>query len=1118
MKRLLLCLPARSASLALRSTGSLAQLCSLCSLLRLAASAKLGALLTLGVLVASLGLLPSRSAAVQTAARAALGFHVARGDAVHLEAARRAGGEFVVVVFSWRDIQPTPDRTYWEAPDAAVRGAQFYGLQLLARLDQPPDWALAAGDAAPWRLDAYADFARQVAQRYGSRLAGVILWNEPNLSLEWGGRRPDPAGYVALLRAAYPAIKAVAPDLPVLMAGLASTLGHGDEAMADLDFLEGVYAAGGRNYFDALAAHPYGFGQPPEQPPATDRLNFRRLELLRRAMEAHGDEDKPVWITEMGWRTRAPSPADAWQVVTPQQQAEYTLDAMAWSRRRYPWVAGIGLWELNAVADDYGYALWEGSGKTTPAYDALAARAGPQPVFPANPPDSRRAVEVLAPDVAIRLGDVGTLHPHWVHLQRGPRGVRTEWQGEFFLTPQQAQRTYDLLLETMQVDQPTNRVFINGREIGRLQPRGRPDATSTWTTQRLWVPAEALRPGVNTLRVAVGLRHPARQYADWRWENLQFRHVRLDAPLSLSSPWLQRWEALPSPGGWSETHRLRLGPDGDLWLTANRAGQVWLDAGQGLRAAAANRSDLVFVDVLATRRGVLAATDRGLVWRPAEGRAWQPTVAAPGAYAYVVAQVGDAFYTGFEGLGLWRADQPAGPWQPVALNRRTVYDIALAADGRLLLATDRGVYALDPARPAAWERFPPLPDDPTPWPGTVYRLTVGRGGRWLAHARDRLWRWEGAGWKAFGPALPGRLFTVVDCCDLGALVGTSGQGVWRLGAGGWQRLDDGSLDGVDVHDLLLTRRQLFAATGVGLFRSTDGVRWEPVPGLPATVSDLLAPPAAPTAWLAATPAGVYRRLARGAAWQRISPPWTAWDLAVGPANRVFVARSGGLAWTDAPTAGDVAWRPAAGLEGVTFFGVTPHPTDADTVWAGTWGNNVAVSKDGGATAAPLHNGLETLSALDVLWHATPGQVTIATIEGLYRTDDNGRSWFKLPGPLTHQTVYTLLQTDDGVLWAGAADGLWLSRDYGATWERAPGFPDVTVLRLGQVQAAGRRWLWAGSEGMGLWLSEEGGQRWRFGGLEGRSVYALLADRSAAPERLVAATDAGLWAAPLPPSP
>jgi ligand-binding sensor domain-containing protein len=182
------------------------------------------------------------------------------------------------------------------------------------------------------------------------------------------------------------------------------------------------------------------------------------------------------------------------------------------------------------------------------------------------------------------------------------------------------------------------------------------------------------------------------------------------------------------------------------------------------------------------------------------------------------------------------------------------------------------------------------------------------------------------------------------------------------------------------------------------------------------------------------------------------------------------------------------------------------------LWAGTWGNDIGVSQDGGETLVSLGNGLETLSVLDILWHPSPGQVTAATIEGLYRTDDGGRSWFQLPGPLTRQTIYNLLQTDDGTIWAAAADGLWASADYGVTWARAEGMPITTVVRLGLLATArGDTWFWAGTEGAGLWLSNDGGQTWYFGGLTDRTIYNLLSD-PLQPNRLVAATEQGLFEA------
>jgi ligand-binding sensor domain-containing protein len=145
--------------------------------------------------------------------------------------------------------------------------------------------------------------------------------------------------------------------------------------------------------------------------------------------------------------------------------------------------------------------------------------------------------------------------------------------------------------------------------------------------------------------------------------------------------------------------------------------------------------------------------------------------------------------------------------------------------------------------------------------------------------------------------------------------------------------------------------------------------------------------------------------------------------------------------------------------------------------------------------------------LAILRHVSPGQFTVSTIEGLFRSDDGGTSWFKLPGDLAQQTVYALHQSPDGTLFAGAADGLWKSADFGASWQPIRGLPPATVIRLGEVVMEGAPLLWAGTEDSGVWLSSDGGITWRFGGLAERSVYAMVVDASA--ERLVAATDQGL---------
>ena len=58
---------------------------------------------------------------------------------------------------------------------------------------------------------------------------------------------------MALLQAAYPAIKLVQPDSTVLAAGLSPAVG----VDAPPNFVNDMYIAGAKGYFDAIAMHPY---------------------------------------------------------------------------------------------------------------------------------------------------------------------------------------------------------------------------------------------------------------------------------------------------------------------------------------------------------------------------------------------------------------------------------------------------------------------------------------------------------------------------------------------------------------------------------------------------------------------------------------------------------------------------------------------------------------------------------------------------------------------------------------------------------------------------------------------------------------------------------------------
>jgi photosystem II stability/assembly factor-like uncharacterized protein len=636
---------------------------------------------------------------------------------------------------------------------------------------------------------------------------------------------------------------------------------------------------------------------------------------------------------------------------------------------------------------------------------------------------------------------------------------------------------------------------------------------------------------------------------------MQFRHIRL-RPAEPSLPvLLAGWQPQPAPGGWSETNRLRPGLAQDFWLTGNRPGELWYGASidsPNLENRAANQLELVFNDILPTATGQLVATNVGLWWRSQTGSEWQPVAGGPANYAYTVAQAGERYYAGFETEGLWSAAAPNGPWQRTTLTPTTVLDLAavssalpgqMGSEDRLYVVTGSGIFVNDGPN-SGWRllTLPGLSGQELADAGESTadklkpRLFPLRDGRLLVRHQDRFWLQDvpdSAEWVLFGPEqLHGKLYSVQNCCGVGTLVGTNDAGLWQLTAAGtWQRIDGSFFNTTDTTELLAIADRLFAAGVLGLFHSVDGRQWQKVTGLPATVTDIVVDPGAPSRWIAGTPAGLFRSQDGGRSWVSISPPWVVWDLAFGAQGRLYVGGSNGLAWVDDLGAGSVPWQAASDMAKVFFLGIKPHPTDPNVVWTGTWGNNIAISEDGGRSVTPLHNGLETLSGLDLIWHPTPGQVTLATFEGLYRTDDGGPSWFKLPGPLAQQTIFALLQTDDGAIWAGATGGLWVSRDYGVTWSMAQNMAEMTVLQLGRLEipltpstgqdpslkAAGldtlvnrpQEWLWAGTEKAGLWLSQDNGAMWHFAGLDGRSIYNVFFD-PLVPRRLVAATDQGIY--------
>jgi hypothetical protein len=278
-----------------------------------------------------------------------------------LRMVRRMGAPWVVEYFPWPYLEPARGRFNWDHSDAVIEHATNQGLTVIARLGWVPGWARPEPeeretthtylDAAHY--DDFAAFVAAFAARYRGRVRHIILWNEPNLSFEWGYRPVDPEGYTALLQAVYPRAHAANPEVVLLAGALAPTLEPPGSAagLNDLDYLERMYRAGAAPYFDALSAHAYGLTAPPEQAPARERINFRRVELLREIMVAHGDGEKPIYVTEAGWNDHP-----RWvHAVRPAERIVYTLGAYEWAREHWPWCPSVAMWAFRYPAPTMNY-------------------------------------------------------------------------------------------------------------------------------------------------------------------------------------------------------------------------------------------------------------------------------------------------------------------------------------------------------------------------------------------------------------------------------------------------------------------------------------------------------------------------------------------------------------------------------------------------------------------------------------------------------------------------------------------------------------------------------------------------------------------------------------------
>jgi polysaccharide biosynthesis protein PslG len=301
------------------------------------------------------------------------------------------------VLFRWTDIEHAYKGAFdWTEADRVVSTAAEYKLKVIARLDFQPWWARADGarNGPPDDYQDFADFVYAFISRYArgssiGRVHAVQIWNEPNLSREWGDQpitRESAAEYVRLLSTVYPVAKQAGQGVWFISGGLAFT-GVEDPACCQPDdqYLQWMFEAGLNGNYDALGVNANFHCPCVEAAPGTvpgyehSAFYFRRIEQLRDIMVANGDGDKQIWATEFGWSDRLGLEAQHAEEL----KGEQIVQAIHLARKKWrPWIGVMAVWTMADpgwdLADDLpwddeqaSWAITNPDGSNRPGYYRL---------------------------------------------------------------------------------------------------------------------------------------------------------------------------------------------------------------------------------------------------------------------------------------------------------------------------------------------------------------------------------------------------------------------------------------------------------------------------------------------------------------------------------------------------------------------------------------------------------------------------------------------------------------------------------------------------------------------------------------------------------------------------
>ncbi len=184
-----------------------------------------------------------------------------------------------------------------EQLDHYVRRASAAGLQVLLILDYANRF-YDDGDRprSPEAIEGFCLYAEFVVRHFGKDVDLYEIWNEWDIGI--GLRPPYNVGgsgedYVKLLKAVYPRMKAVDPDVTVI--GGSPTSGGVRKG-----WFEEILKLDALDHCDAVSIHSYNYSAGfPERSPETCSVWMTNVQNMLR--KYNSGTDVPFYVTEMGW-------------------------------------------------------------------------------------------------------------------------------------------------------------------------------------------------------------------------------------------------------------------------------------------------------------------------------------------------------------------------------------------------------------------------------------------------------------------------------------------------------------------------------------------------------------------------------------------------------------------------------------------------------------------------------------------------------------------------------------------------------------------------------------------------------------------------------------------------